>query len=301
MYTLQEAIYLMNGNINLIRRLQYEFKYRKKECKISFLVRIFFILLVSAFILDAQSLFQKFNYNKLGESILIWGLPAGYIFFLNFGLFFITTKLAKKFKISATMIYLPCIFLLPSVLTSWSTHFIETPILGLFSANILLYYLSIFIFFLVFLAIYTYFYPWRDTAIKIQWSFVELARSLKSGFETNRIDFLFKLSIRIFSLILVGFYIWRCYQVLFEWYRYTLDYFIHAFVYYLIFGIACNFGLFFITTKAAKKNRFCSTLTFSLSLLVTPIFLGSFVDHWGGIILLAGHLLIYFYFYPWRK
>ena len=291
----------MNCNIPLIRKLQYELKFRNKEYKIALWVRTLFILLASICILDMQSLFPKFDYNKLGETALLWGLLAGGIFICNFGLFFITTKAAKKIRISATMAYLPCIFLIPTLLASWSTRYIGPLSLGVFNINIPLYYLCIFMFFLVFLAIYIYFYPWRDTDTKTQWSYYTLIKNLKYEFETKQIGFLFKLLIRLFSLAFVGFYIWMCYQVIFEWYRYTLEYFIHAFVYYLIFGIACNFGLFFITTKAAKRNKVCATLTYLPSILITPIFLGGFADRWSGVILLFGLLLTYCYFYPWRK
>ncbi|MCY4524141.1 MAG: hypothetical protein OXB84_05325 [Halobacteriovoraceae bacterium] len=291
----------MNRNIPLTRKLQYEFKLRNKEYRIAFWVRAFFILLISIYILDMRSLFPKFDYNKLGETTLLWGLLAGGIFFINFGLFFITTKAAKKFRISATMVYLPCIFLTPTVLTSWSTRYIGTLNLGMLNINIPLYYLSIFMFFLFFLAIYIYFYPWRDSNIKTQWSYNILIKNLKCEFETNRLDFLFRLLIRLSSLVFVGIYIRMCYQYIFEWYRYTLEYFIHSFVYYLIFSIACNFGLFFITTKAAKRNKVCATLTYLPSVLITPIFLGGFTGRWDWVIFLSGLLLIYYHFYPWRK
>ena len=67
-----------------------------------------------------------------------------YAFIINFGIYFLTTKMSEKYKISATILYLPSLFISPLV---------NGYVLG---QN----YLTI-IFFLLFIFLYYYFNPWR--------------------------------------------------------------------------------------------------------------------------------------------
>lgn len=112
----------------------------------------------------------------------------------------------------------------------------------------------------------------------------------------------FILLIRTFSILFTGLYIVFFYQVLFEWYAYTLRYFIAQFFVYLIYGIGCNFGLFFITTDKAKKTKIWTTIFYLPTMFVTPIVVGAFQPYYTGIfIAFLISILIYCHFNPWKN
>ena len=110
------------------------------------------------------------------------------------------------------------------------------------------------------------------------------------------------LLVRLLSVFLTGAYIVFLYKVHFEWYAYSLAYFIFAFFVFLVYGLIANFGLFFITTKKARKMRFLATGFYVPTVLVTPIVVNYFVVYIIGTLLFFLLMIAnYFYFNPWRK
>ena len=110
------------------------------------------------------------------------------------------------------------------------------------------------------------------------------------------------LFVRLLSVLLTGAYIVFFYKVHFEWYAYSLAYFISQFFVYLIHGVLANYGLFFITMKIAKNMRFCATVFYVPTVLVSPIVASSFIN--SSIIVFVFFFLAiinFFYFNPWRK
>ena len=108
--------------------------------------------------------------------------------------------------------------------------------------------------------------------------------------------------IRTLSILSIALYIIFFYQVLFEWYAYTLKYFIAQFFVYLTYGIVCNFGLFFITTEKAKKMKVWSTIFYLPSIFITPLIIGAFQSYYTGIfIIFLIFILIYVHFNPWKN
>ena len=112
----------------------------------------------------------------------------------------------------------------------------------------------------------------------------------------------FTLSIRLLSIFFVGAYIWGLYHVAFDWYYYTLGYFIRAFFINLAMGVVCNFGLYFITTKEAKHHRILATIIYLPSIFISPFFGGFLIG--GGLFVIGfflWSLFVYYWFNPWRK
>ena len=77
----------------------------------------------------------------------------------------------------------------------------------------------------------------------------------------------------------------------------------------LVFAILFNFGLFFITTKSAKKFRVTATILYAPTVLITPFMVGpafmlmgpDFLGVVGIVVLFLLSLLVFYYFYPWRQ
>ena len=117
-----------------------------------------------------------------------------------------------------------------------------------------------------------------------------------------RKKFNFAWLIRLLSIIFVGIYIVFFYQVLFQWYEYSLEYFIRSFFLYLVIGLVCNGGLFFITTPLAKKVKVLATFLYIPTFLITPLILGSIEPYYMGIfVVFTGVAFVYYWFCPWRN
>ncbi len=114
--------------------------------------------------------------------------------------------------------------------------------------------------------------------------------------------YIFSLFIRCLSVLFVCIYIAFLYDTAFDWYAYTLRYFLLAFCEFFIYGIGCNFGLFFITTKKAKKMKIWSTIFYIPTFLLTPFVVGALSPYYSGIfIVFLSAIFVYYYFNPWRS
>ncbi len=120
--------------------------------------------------------------------------------------------------------------------------------------------------------------------------------------ESKRNSRKFILCIRFLSLFFTVVCVVFLFDNIFEWYAYTLGYFIRAIISFSIYGAACNFGLFFITTQKAKKMKIFSTICYIPTILQTPIMV-SYVLHtpWGVPIAFLGTIALYIHFNPWRN
>ena len=128
------------------------------------------------------------------------------------------------------------------------------------------------------------------------------AERIKYYFKSRQKDYTFRLFIRFLSILFVGLYIEVLYRASFDWYAYSLKYFITAFIVFLIYGILCNFGLFFITTSMAKKYRFFSTFLYLPTFFITPFVVGTYLYYlWLVLIPFGATIMIYCYFNPWKK
>ena len=107
--------------------------------------------------------------------------------------------------------------------------------------------------------------------------------------------------IRFVSLVFIPLYILSFYKFVFEWYRYTLAYFIEEFFFYFFIGIFCNFGFYFITTEKARKYKIFATLAYLPTVLITPFVIGAFFDSWAGTLFYVWPLCVFLYFNPWKK
>ena len=107
--------------------------------------------------------------------------------------------------------------------------------------------------------------------------------------------------VRCVSILFIPHYIWSLYGHLFEWYRYTLEYFIASFIQNLFFGLTFNFGLFFITMPMAKRFRKFATIVYLPTIFFTPLVLGGKVSGIYIYTLFLGSIYIYRCFNPWRK
>lgn len=67
--------------------------------------------------------------------------------------------------------------------------------------------------------------------------------------------------------------------------------------YWLIGSILYNFGLYFITTKWAKKWKLVSVLLYIPTLVIAPVKVGG--HYWWFILLLS--ILILIKYFPWKK
>ena len=113
-------------------------------------------------------------------------------------------------------------------------------------------------------------------------------------------NYRFSLFVRFLSALFTALYIKFFYDVLFPWYAYTAKLFVKAFLIYLIYGIGCNFGLFFITTNRAKKMKIWATILYIPTFVVTPLVVGSFQPYYLGIaVVFLCSLFIYYCFNPW--
>ena len=112
----------------------------------------------------------------------------------------------------------------------------------------------------------------------------------------------FTLFVRLLSILSVGGYIYGLYGVAFDWYAYTLGYFIKAFFYFMANGIVCNFGLYFITTKSAKRHRLLATFVYLPSIFISPFFCGDILGSGFFVItFFLWFLFVYYWFNPWRR
>ena len=109
------------------------------------------------------------------------------------------------------------------------------------------------------------------------------------------------LTIRSLSILFAGLYVVFFYEVAFPWYAYTVKRFVLAFFGYLMYGIGCNFGLFFITTTKAREMKVWATILYIPTFFITPIVVGAFLSYLGIFILFLCSIFVYYYFNPWRK
>lgn len=128
------------------------------------------------------------------------------------------------------------------------------------------------------------------------------AQKIKYFLEVDQNNYKFCLFVRYLSVLLVGFYVKLLYDAIFEWYAYTTSYFIRSFIEFTIIGMICNFGLFFITTKAAKKLRVWTTTFYLPTFFITPLALIQYLPHITYIIIfLLGAIYIYWCLNPWKQ
>ena len=107
--------------------------------------------------------------------------------------------------------------------------------------------------------------------------------------------------IRVVFLLSIVSYMMFFYDRFFIWSFYTKKYFIFQFIRYFIFGLICNFGLYFITTEKARRYRVFATLFYLPSIFISPFIHGYWSDYDGPILVLfALSFCIYYYFNPWR-
>ena len=72
---------------------------------------------------------------------------------------------------------------------------------------------------------------------------------------------------------------------------------------YSLFAFVCNFGLYFITTRAARRNRVLATFIYLPSIFVSPFSCGYMLGD-SNLFVMAFFLcslFIYYWFNPWRK
>ena len=94
----------------------------------------------------------------------------------------------------------------------------------------------------------------------------------------------FTIFIRFLAILFVPLYVLSLYSNIFEWYpSYTFVYFVQAFFHYLYYGIILNFGLYFITTKRAKKYKITATVFYLPTIIISPFFIGPLFDSYGAI------------------
>ena len=80
--------------------------------------------------------------------------------------------------------------------------------------------------------------------------------------------------VRLMFLLSMMSYMAVSYDMFFVWSFYTKKYFIFQFIRYFIFGLICNFGLYFITTEKAKRYRVLATLFYLPSIFISPFISG---------------------------
>lgn len=128
-------------------------------------------------------------------------------------------------------------------------------------------------------------------------------QKMKRYIEINQRDYKLCLFVKCLSIILVGLYVKFLYDAIFEWYAYTPQYFIRSFIEYTIIGMICNFGLFFMTTKAAQKFKVWATIFYLPTFFITPMVVGNYLSKYiiSGVIPFSGAIFIYYHLNPWRK
>ncbi len=132
----------------------------------------------------------------------------------------------------------------------------------------------------------------------------------------------FTFFIRFFSLLFVFLYVKFLFDVSFPWYAYTFKRFVAFFIISMGYGVLGNLGLFFITTKWAKRWKILATILYVPSIFITPVVVGAFLSYfiriiisifmrsltWESwlpysisiIIVFLSSLLVYRYFNPWK-
>ena len=109
------------------------------------------------------------------------------------------------------------------------------------------------------------------------------------------------LFVRATLVVLVPLVVWADFESQFEWYRYTLDYFIEFFLASLFLALFFNGGLFFVTTEAAKKYRVTSTVCYLPSIFLTPLTIGAGLGiPFSVTVLFVYSLVVFFCFNPWK-
>ena len=108
------------------------------------------------------------------------------------------------------------------------------------------------------------------------------------------------LFVRTLSLVFIPLYVWGTFSLQFEWYRYTLAYFIGFFILASYWSLIVNGGAFFITTEAARRYPLTATGCYLPTVLTTPIVLGGKIDYIIIATLFFGSIFIYFRLNPWK-
>ena len=79
-----------------------------------------------------------------------------------------------------------------------------------------------------------------------------------------------------------------------------VDFSFISFMFFLVLGLAVNFGPFFITTPLARRLKVCATIAYAPTLFLTPIILaGRDLDIFF-VVLIIGSMVVYDRFNPWR-
>ena len=128
----------------------------------------------------------------------------------------------------------------------------------------------------------------------------KIPKNLFSLFEIEDSSRKLILCIRFLALVFVVVYVVALFDAAFDWYAYTLRYFIRSLIVFSGYGAIGNFGLFFITTKRAKKMRIFSTICYIPTVFLTPIITAQYVV-WSLPIVFFASLIIYWRFNPWRQ
>ena len=127
-------------------------------------------------------------------------------------------------------------------------------------------------------------------------------QKIRHYLEIDQKNYKFCLFVRCLSIFLVGLYVKFLYDAIFEWYAYTPQYFIRSFIEFTIIGAVCNFGLFFMTTKAAKKFRVWATIFYLPTFFIAPFAIVQYLPHITYVVIsFSGTVYIYWYFNPWKK
>ena len=105
--------------------------------------------------------------------------------------------------------------------------------------------------------------------------------------------------VRAFSILSVFIYIISAYNTIFLFEHPSREAITKAFFAYLTYGLICNLGLFFITTKWAKKTRMATTILYLPTFFITPIAMGFYSNSITGIVF--DFSVLYLYLLPFQS
>ena len=131
------------------------------------------------------------------------------------------------------------------------------------------------------------------------------ATTIPINFAVKGRFFRLSLWVRAFSALSVPIYVVFGYRIISLFQPYSREAFTKSFFVYLVCGLVCNLGLFFITTKWARlttMGRVGATILYLPTFFITPIVVGYFSYSRTGIIFIfLLSVYIYYRFNPWRK
>lgn len=236
--------------------------------------------IVGQFLFDASP--EWIDFIRPSPKFIILFLAIGLA--VNFGPFFLTVPAARGFKACATIMYLPTCLLTPIVLTGRTA------------------YIPFMILLIGAMVVYDRFNPWR-TRPAPHTSRTEPVPSGHRLWHLLRIEKRRNLAlfVRTVSVSFVPLYMWSLFDLKFEWYRYTLEYFIAFLVGTFFWGVVINAAPFLLTCPTAKQYPFTATGCYLPTIFLTPLIIGIQINAAVVAVLFFGALSIYFLFNPWRK